>query len=171
MDTTRIPSYRSACIDRRTPNIDQGYLIYHTLLGSFDQSTDVAWSIIKHLIEGIDALVNPANIYEGEIGPLVRAEFFWDKGLPQHRGVVLYDNKGQAVMHVLHALLGYGGAGPALSGQILEALGVPEEVFEEANNAVPHQDYVLVFSREQVINDTVMLYGTPRETWEWWRVR
>lgn len=171
MNTATLPSYRDANIDRRKPAVDQGYLVYHTLLGSFDQSTDVAWSIVKHLIAGIDALVNPANIYKGEIGPLVRAEFFWGEGLPQHRGVVLYDNKGRAVMHVVHALLGYSGSGPALSGQILKALGVPEEMFEEANNTVPHQDYVLVFSREQVSNDTAVLYGTPRETWEWWRVR
>ncbi|MCA9313305.1 hypothetical protein KDA08_03210 [Candidatus Saccharibacteria bacterium] len=171
MDTIALPPYRDANIDRRKPYEHEGYLVYHATLGSFPQATDVAWNIVKHILAGIDALADPENMFKSDIGQLVRAEFFWNEGLPQHRGVVLYDNKGHAVMHVIHALLGYGGAGPMLSQLILEALGVPIGMFNKANESAASRNYVLVFSREQVSNGTVVPYGTPREVWDSWRVR
>lgn len=171
LNTTTFSPYRDARINRSVPSQHGGYPVYHSALGAFDQSTDVAWRIIKHILAGIEFLFNPENQYTNDLAQIVRAEFFWSRNANGRRGVVLYDNQGRAVMHVIHALLGYGGSGPQLTWHILETLGVSQEMFNEANMSVVNEEYVLVFSREEVSNDIVVLYGTPRDTWEWWRAQ
>lgn len=90
-----------------------------------------------------------AAMERGETGRrIARLEFIWDRHTGR-RGVVMYDTDGSPVIHVANALLGYSGAGPALSGQIMEALGVLPEVFEMINSSVTNQDYIVVLSREK----------------------
>ncbi len=62
-------------------------------------------------------------------------EFFWD---PQYdsRGVTFFDDQGRLIVHVLHALLGYGGSGPMFSKQIMLHLGVSEEMFQDIQSAL-----------------------------------
>jgi hypothetical protein len=168
--------HRKARIDlMSTPTAfsDEFYAKYYTKLGCFSHETHVAGDLMEYPIPGIEQAASDHS----NIGHLVRAEFFWKHepaGKPSPRGVVLFDNRGAAIIHVVNALLGYGGSGPALSKRILDALGVPSELFEQANQAVESQDYVIVFSREQHGElfgvDSTISYAEPAK-WEWWRVR
>lgn len=166
-DTVKPYPFRSAKVDQMQPKSEEGYMRYFTELGDDARSTDKTELLMTYLLAGIESK-------QGAIGPIVRVEFFWSHSPDNWRGAILFDHKGQAVFHAIHALLGYSGSGPALSQHILRCLGVPNELFEEANNEVPHQDYLVVFSREaRMTYEGVEIsapFGDPGE-WEWWRVR
>lgn len=167
--------YRNAYLDLCTKKEYPGvfYTEYQTELGSFDYSTDRAGQLMSYLLPGIEQTARSRPL---EAGKIVRAEFIWKRPTRpvEDRGVVLWNNHGQAMIHVVNALLGYSGSGPALSQQILRLLGVPEELFEQANGSVAHQSYVIVFSRQShsMVDDvdTAIPFAEPGE-WEWWRVR
>lgn len=166
-------SFRASIVDRLQPERREGYLRYHTELGDDSRHTQATATLLTYLLAGIES---KATNYDA-VGPIARVELFWNRergGYEGWRGAVLFDNKGKAIFHAVHALLGYGGAGPALSEHILRCLDVPEALFQEANSAVHNQDYLVVFSREQrIIIDGVessLPFGEPG-AWEWWRVR
>lgn len=176
MLSTKPLPYKRAYIDSLIPEVGQNgaYMIYNSKLGYFCNTTDLDAELLRYLIRGIEIEATKGST---TIGKLVRAEFFWKHeqfGGPSTRGVVLYDNTSAPIVHVVHALLGYGGSGPALSEAILRYLGVPTGLFEQANAAVQHQDYVVVFSREhhtEIMSvDTAIPYAEPND-WEWWRER
>jgi hypothetical protein len=112
-------------------------------------------------------------------GPIVRAEFFWESDelgtQTLRRGLIMYDTRHVPVAHMRSAVLGYGGAGPALSQAVTELIGVSPEMFKAVHEAVEHQRYVVVFSREvhRVISgvDISVLCTHVRPEWDWWRVR
>lgn len=171
---------------------------YRTAMPTFESSTDQDWRALEPLLAGIDALYHewtpddpqkPSSTF----GRVARVEFIWrhDPATDEeYRGAVLFDNRGRPLLHAMHALLGYGGSGPGFSWQILEALGVPREMFDEVNSSVTPHDYdSVVYSREAVgvllehslmdsgnyhselhAGGVVSTYpGAPvSDTWTWW---
>lgn len=128
--------------------------------------------------------IEDANVVWRSLGPVLeeigdriaRMEFIWDRSTGR-RGVVVYNDDGDPVLHVVNALLGYRGAGPALSRQIMEALGVPSEVYAMINRSVTNQDYVVVLSREQQgrtasmrHRKAVVLPTALDEVWSYFRI-
>jgi hypothetical protein len=171
---------------------------YHTPMQTFDGSTDSDWAAIKHILAGIDALYHEWSMDSPErqsstFGRVARVEFINKQdevtGV-ERRGAVLFDNYRRPLLHTTNALLGYGGSGPGFSQQILQMLGVPERMFDEANRSVTHGDYDnVVFSREAIgvgiaesaviggkyyrdpynTGDIITQPGMPvADSWTWW---
>lgn len=194
-------------IDYRTPylrlldicNSSNGWHEYRTQMPSIDSGTDQLWRLLEPLLIGIDTMYHSSGIDHLERRNLcyvqiARVEFIWkrdDVARKDFRGAVLFDNRQQPVIHVSDALLGYGGNGPGLSENILTTLGVPEQMFHEANTSVSSVGYdSVVFSRETIqvdidpdINlrqDALSLVRSPlgtikarpyapvQDTWTWW---
>lgn len=75
----------------------------------------------------------------GSVNPISRVEFLHHPGTETRlglRGAVLYDSTGQPVFHFVNALIGYSGSGPALSREILRALGVNDYRIDQINEGV-----------------------------------
>ena len=175
---TIIPPYPSISlpvIDRLSHEDDEfGNRTYTTKLDEFEQSTDAIWRRVRLILAGIESMAKQLNPPYFELGIVARAEFFRGRNRDREyrRGVVLFDTSGVAIMHIKHALLGYGGAGPGLSERIMRALGVPDEMFNQANWSVAHTDYVLIFSRELLsTSDGVETRASTHEVgaWRYWR--
>lgn len=122
---------------------------YETVLPALNRSSHDDWHVLEALLTELDSA--GGMILGGvKIGPIARVEFIWkrDKSL-EYRGAVLFDNNGEAIIHAMHALLGYVGSGPIFSRQIMTKLGVPVEMFNEINSSVKPYEYdTVVFSRE-----------------------
>lgn len=147
---------------------------FPTVYGTFCGSTDQDWRTLKILLAGINQLHGAEN--HSDVGAVARVEFFWYKEVSdphnRNRGAVVFDNYGNLLLHAPNALLGYGGSGPWLSEQILRAVGVSKEMFNDANGDVWGKDYTLIFSRQYHDTatgvDLAVPYGPVRREWEWW---
>ena len=163
-----------------TYNTNWNVVEYKTRIGTVDGSTDTDWEFLKLILTGIKALYDAADESHPDpsepstYGLIARVEFFSvQQGRATKRGAVLFDNYGAPILHAFNALLGYGGAGPQLSGQILSAIGVLQSDFEDANKMVESGNYdALIFSREhhEVVEgvDTAFPYAPVEEAWSWW---
>lgn len=74
---------------------------------------------------------------------------------------MFFDDRGVPLLHVVNALLGYQGAGSALSHRIMRDLGLSESVFTEINTLVNNQDYVVVLTREQYVEKNGVMHALP----------
>lgn len=93
-------------------------------------------------------------------GVPVRLEAFWGLGLNE-RGIVIFDDQDQLIVHVVTALFGDTGRGSDLSQQILEHFGVPASIYEEIQaHTWGARPYKVVIARDGVE------FG-----WQWWRIR
>lgn len=103
--------------------------------------------------------------------PIVRAEFFMSGTELERRGVILFDNREVAVLHVQHALLGQRRLGLDVSQAVLQALGIREDL--EAINAAIGPTYTVVFSREKTITERGVEVAVPNQppldAWMWWQ--
>jgi hypothetical protein len=160
-------------------NDNRNMLEFRTKMGLFDGSTQADWAILEPLLAGIPALYREVHYPEiGEsstYGLVSRVEFFsvHVNNYPTKRGAVLFDNRGEPLLHAFNALLGYGGSGPHFSRQILSAIGVPDQMFSDANKMVVSGEYdSLIFSRERHETvegiDTVFLGADVMGDWNWW---
>jgi hypothetical protein len=97
-----------------------------------------------------DALRQAHNVLHHPACQPNRVEILWDRGTSRFhsdvRGMLLYQNT-KFVVHVLHALIGYIGAGPTLTKNILVMLGVTEAQFDEVNQQVQNRSAAVVFTR------------------------
>ncbi len=155
---------RSTLRDLGPPVFDTAYL------GVVETDTFSSWEQVRRLLAGIDTL---SRVKDSCVYSITRVEFFWGHSSGE-QGAVFFDNRLKAQLHVMHAVLGQGGAGPALCELILQALGVPQEMFNEANSAIPNNcGHTVIFSREQIGKvegvDTALPYGEVGE-WSWWMV-
>ena len=136
-----------------------------------DADTYSAWRRLELLFPDANT-VEPGHPF----GIPARMEFFWDPNFDS-RGVAFFDDKGHLIIHVLHALLGYGGSGPMSSKQIMLHLGVSEEMFQDIQSALWDQrPYKVVLSRERhdILDEDVEFVAPGAgilSDWEWWRVR
>lgn len=164
--------------------LNQEWLIheYPTRIGTFDKSSDQDWAVLEPLLTGIDALYRSHEDtvefgMHSTYGRIARVELFHTIGINNRdakRGAVIFDNRGEPLMHLLGALLGYGGAGPTFTKQVLTAIGVPEEMFDEVNQSVVSHDYdTVIFSREDHSvgregTDTANHFFDVVKEWECW---
>lgn len=170
--------HTSAYTDRRTPEMGyrSGHLEYQDgrSLRPMDGHTETIWRTLRLILMGImeDARSRDWN---ADYSTPARMEFFWDPKAEQ-RGVVIFDSQGRMIVHVLHALLGYGGSGPGLSENIMKTLGVTEEMIKDIQESVwSEQPYKLIVSRQlhEIIEGVNAAYPTldVEPEWSWWRVR
>ena len=134
-----------------------------------DTDTYSAWQRLELLFPDATS-VEPGHAF----GVPARMEFFWDLDADT-RGVAFYDDRGRLIVHVLHALLGYGGSGPMFSKQIMLHLGVSEEMFQAIQAALWDQrPYKVVLSRERHDAfdgvEVVQSGSGITSEWDWWRV-
>ncbi len=154
------------------PEWGDDFPFFPTKLGMFTGSTDTTWAILRRLLAGNEELT---KVPFSGIYPVVRAEFIYDQMEPgrERRGLVLWDssNKGP-LLHAKHALLGYGGSGPSLSEAIMLELGVSQEMFNEANEAVrDRESYIVVFSRHELALIEGVMAAIPyhvSDEWQFW---
>lgn len=133
-----------------------------------------SWQLMEHILAGINALSGRQD-FSSTYGVPARLEFIWNEQTAE-RGVVIFDGQGNLIVHALNALLGYTGAEPDFSANILTALGVPDEMLKEiqvaALDAIP---YVIVVSREKRENingvETALRTREVEPAWTWWIAR
>ena len=199
MHTEEIADFRRPYILRlEDMGADDYQVHYRTAMRTFDSWTQQDWAALEPILAGIDSLYYEWSQDEplkqnSTFGRIARAEFFWVMRSEQKacQGVVLFDNYRRAILHATNALLGYGGSGPDLSRQILMAIGVSEDMFDEVNASVEPREYDnVVFSREStgvMIGNSMLVGGEPcsdlhrtgdiitnpgdpvSNTWTWWR--
>ena len=112
-------------------------------LGCITGHTEVAELHVKLLLRGIAATVKGDDDYYSwsAVQPIGRIEIFCDDHTEgarhrlQDRGIVLFDVHNRPLVHVLHALIGYGGSGPSLTEAILREIGVDESIFDQIQEA------------------------------------
>lgn len=169
--------YRLPSVDRLEPQRPlHDYALWqdYRSLPAISSPTDRSWLICKVLLTGVVVLAGHED--PDSFGLPARLEFFRNDARYE-RGVVIFDNQGRMIVHVVHALLGYGGSGPYLSEQILGFLGVPEETFHEIQQAVWQSDrYMVVVSRQQHgviegVDAAFFISNVEAEEWTWWRAR
>ena len=170
--------YKMPYIDSIQPGYfsDVGYSCYWSgrALRPIDSDTHSAWPLLDIILTGIDQIAERDG-WSAIFSTIARLEFVWDED-QSLRGVAIFDSRGQLVVHVVHALLGYSGNGPTLSEQITTHLGVSPQMFEEIQCAVWNQrPYKVIVSRRKhgmiqgVDTDYPTLEVEP--TWTWWRAR
>lgn len=157
---------------RQVPeNVGFPYFEEEGSLPVIDTDTYTAWRRLELLFPDATS-VEPGHAFSIP----ARMEFFWDLQ-SDSRGVAFFDDRGRLIVHVLHALLGYGGSGPMFSKQIMLHLGVSEEMFQEIQAALWDQrPYKVVLSRERhdILDGDVEVVAPGSgilPNWEWWRVR
>jgi len=151
-----------ALTDRMTLNRDGFGLPYYEDTVSLMPLMEDTFSDFRRLQE----IFPDANSVWNEDGPdfrfgvPVRLEVFWDLDTDE-RGIAIFDDHNQLIVHVLTALFGYDGSGPEFSRQILEHFGVPGVVFTELQRLLKNDHhYKAVIARERADS-----------SWIWWRVR
>lgn len=167
--------YQRPYMDNLEPAVREfGFPHWSTYMSfpAIDDGTDTSWVRLEIILAGVTALAQQHG-WNASFGLPARLEFTWDNA-SDRRGVLIYDSRGQLIVHVVHALLGYSGSGPALSEQILSALGA-QELFAPMNQAARDRAYVLVASRQphgtiQGV-DTAIPGMDVEQTWTWWRAR
>lgn len=178
--------FRSAWYRAIELDIQDWRVQYATRIGTFKGSVGDDWRALEPLIAGIEALYVPEdcsssnddpNFKGSTYGRIARIEFVHshDQFNVDRSGATVFDNRWNALFHVETALLGYEGSGVDLSRNILLAVGVPEELFVEANAAVASHSYdTLVFTREPVYHDDGIEFVLPNQpsldTWTWFIV-
>lgn len=129
-------------------------------------NTDRDEELMRYIIAGVDIKHREGH---PNVHPITRVEFFQNPE-EELRGAVLFDNRGTALFHVVHALLGYGGSGPLLSRAICDELGIPSELFNEINTSLWGQNrYMVVISREQITELKGVMVALPHGTPGEWR--
>jgi len=117
------------------------------------------WRSLQAIFTDADSVWNEDGT-DFRFGTPVRLEAFWDLDIDE-RGIAIFDDRNQLIVHVVTALLGYDGSGPELSRRILEHFGVPEVVFNELQRLLKNDHhYKVVIARERA-----------NSSWIWWRVR
>ncbi len=145
----------------------------HKSFPAIDTTTDQAWNQVKVILAGVIALAKDKP-YAGsdDYGQPARIELLWDRGNKDLRGLVVFDNQGRLIVHVVNALLGYGGSGPYLTEQILTFLGVSQQMFGELQQASWDRPYLLILSRQkhEVYEGVDSAYPTldVESEWTWW---
>jgi len=132
----------------------------HQSFPAIDADTDSSWRLVQTILTGVILLSGPDIYHSGHhFDRPDRIEFVMGEDTFTTRGLILFDGRGRLIVHVVNALLGYGGSGPMLSKQILELLGVPGDIFEliqlEADQSKGVQPYKFIVTRE----------GLPRGAW------
>lgn len=107
-----------------------------------------------------------------EIPPVTRVEIF-NNSHCRHRdgkwadqGLILYDDRQRPVIHIMDALIGYGGSGPILTKTILHELTGSHVVFEEINAT-----YHGILSTDKAYNVVVERHqnnATQEAHWTWY---
>ena len=160
----RITNLRKAGTDAN------GVALYSVTFATFTDDASKCYPLLGEVLRGLERLAtrsdNPVSA-----GGIARVEFIWDRTTNQ-RGAVFFDDRGVPLLHVVNALLGYRGAGSALSHRIMRDLGLSESVFTEINTLVNNQDYVVVLTREQHVEKDGIMHALPMmvsDTWDWHR--
>lgn len=119
-----------------------GFRRIDTKLGFIDSDTDTAELHVKLLLRGIAATAKAEDYFSWPpVHPVDRIEIFSDDYTEdaryrlKDRGIVLFDVSGRPLVHVCHALIGYGGSGPSLTEAIFQELGVDEGIFDQIQKA------------------------------------
>lgn len=148
---------------------------HHGSLPPITGPTDFAWKQLEIILTGIETLAERKQYFgSDEFGLPARIELFWDHDHSKHRlrGLAIFDTQARLIVHVTNALLGYGGAGPYLTEQILRFIGVPEVLIEELQRATREKAYYVILSRQKhgVYEgvDTTIPTLEVKPTWRWW---
>ncbi len=137
------------------------------------EDTTSAWNFLNRLFPDDQTV---AVIDGRTFSRPVRLECFWND-YSHKRGITVFDQHGRLIVHVVPALLGYEGSGPALSWQLMERLGVTRELFDQLQTEVHNnRPYMLIVSREQRIehddDQRLIPNATPvLDEWTWGRVK
>lgn len=159
------PLYGNYVNERCSSACEYGGVI-QTLFGTVDAFTDDCSAFVDALIRGIRAQHDDLNARHRFSRWLVRVEFIrrWDtlRNQAELRGAVIFDQNDCPILHLPHALLGYGGAGAIHSQDVLRSLGVPASIFDEINRAV---DGIRSTNNPYVI----IVYINDDGNWAWTR--
>jgi hypothetical protein len=113
------------------------YRHINALFGCIDSDTDSSENHVRRLLQGMKEVSTESGDVRmaARIRPIRRVEIFCDdhtagaQHLLQDRGLVMFDDTDEPVVHVLNALLGYSGSGPSLTQAILRELSIPDQIF------------------------------------------
>ena len=176
--------YTEPYLNRREPHrkqYDHPRWQDYSSFPSTDGDTCNQADLTRVILAGITSLANTAQeagnrSYVGSPFSLpARVEMVWEKDSTYGaRGAVIFDSFGRLIVHVVDALLGYSGSGAALGDAVLSALNVTDRMASEIHQAVAHQPYHLVISREKTtiaegVEITLPTADVMPE-WRWWRV-
>lgn len=169
--TTMVSYAEPRVANLRTAKIDgDGVSLYSVTFATFTEDAAECYPLLGEVLRGLERLAtrsdNPVSA-----GRIARVEFIWDRTAGR-RGAVFFDDRGVPLLHAVNALLGYQGAGSALSCRIMQDLGLSESVFTEINTLVNNQDYVVVLTREPHVEKDGVMHALPMmvtDTWDWHR--
>lgn len=133
----------------------QGYGSYPAI----NYDTNLSWQLIHPIMVGT-SLVNQDGRYG--FGKPTRIELFMGSDTFRTRGLALFDKTGRLIVHVVNALLGYGGSGPHLSWQIMEFLGVSKEIFDKIQAATSQENGTMPYR--------VILLRESSSKWVWHKI-
>lgn len=158
------------------PGLFQTYRAFFELTGPADPTTMTRAEII---LEGYEAVMRnrePWNRFDDH--RITRIELITerrpDSGLVERRGVIFFSQRG-AELYCRHALIGYGGAGSALTEYLFKVLLIDHNIFEQVDSAArDKQFYHLAVSRERTDRiegvETALPWSDPLSTWRWWQL-
>lgn len=146
---------------------------YKSLFGTFDSNTHDDGDRAEVILTGLDVLAK-RRVYPRFDFLVDRVELLWNgHHRRDNRYGGIFFSRYRALLHCRDALIGYGGSGPGLTERQFRVLGCGH-LFDEVNDAVLHQDYHVVVSREPtaVIDGvlTALPYIQPLPEWRWWRL-
>lgn len=136
-------------------------------LPAYNQGTSKAGAMLENLLSD----KNKSKVEAGGLtfGWPARLEFFLEES-GDKRGVVLFDNDENLIIHALDALLGYSGAGGKLSEWLMEHIGVPRWIVDEVQeNTKGAQFYNVIVLRDPA--KTPIPGPGLRSDWSWHRIR
>ena len=111
---------------------------------AIDAETHTAWRLVRTILIGTiehNKALRRAGLGLGfqDFGRPTRVEAFMGTSSFRTRGIAIFDEKGDLIVHVVNALLGYDGNGPDLSWHILNLLGISDEMFSDIQAATSQQ--------------------------------
>lgn len=118
---------------------------FDVTFATFMHDANECYPLLGEMLRGLKYLATRSDnpVLAGRVAHI---EFIWNRRT-KCRGAVFFDDRGVALIHVVNALLGYQGAGSALSRRIMMGFGVDAEVFDEINELVTNEDYIVVLTR------------------------
>ena len=140
-NTSQTAPYQSLLSKQITPILVDGteHLQTRQSYPAIDNDTSASWQLVQPLIAGIN-LLNEWNIdRRGGFAKPARIELYMGADSFRTRGLVIFDESDRLIVHVVNALVGYGGTGPQLSKQILSFLDVSPEIIDEIQAATSQE--------------------------------
>jgi hypothetical protein len=148
----RYAKFRMTRLNVQNMDFDHcGRLYFRTLLGYYRNASDVDALILLLLLSGLER--RGIRDVPTETCEIVRVELIYE-GRPNSdptthlHGAVFFDARGEAIFHAANACFGISPLKSELTRQLLEFLGVGDELISQLSECCDAGDYHLTLSRE-----------------------